>query len=323
MNRFFTALVLFVPLSSIFAQQPFDSFQTSFSVYPVNPDSCIRIDHPSGSIIFIEAGGIPSGKGPVAVHYREHLTPLDMLIHGIPMHAQLGDQKLQLESSGMFEIYAISEGDTLAFNPSKRMEVRLNNPLPRRPGTEGYKFDPSLDAWGSYTSRINRSEITDDSNLWGNSPFSNQLEQVEDGFDSFGGFASAEDGVTQKVFQSMEIDDFGFYNYDRMIEGLEYVYLKPNFRSQDDAEITSTIYVVYDDINSVFYFPEYTWEEEFFLIPNKDFKLFSLTEKGAIAKLMTVPDVKSLGGKAHEFKLEVQSARPETKYDVAQITGIQ
>jgi hypothetical protein len=117
----------------------------------------------------------------------------------------------------------------------------------------------------------------------------------------------------------MEINDFGFYNYDRLIEGEEYVYIKPQFVSNKKA-LDSQIYVVYDDINSVFYFPQSTWGEDFFLIKGKSYRLFTIAADGQVLKLGEPPTL--VQGEAYTFSLDAQSEIPKDREAFTRLTGI-
>lgn len=305
------------------SSQPFKSLQQPFTSYTVNPDSCIMIQHTSGSLIFIESEGIVSDQSLVQLMYREFSSPLDMLVHGVRMHTQFGGDPFQLESTGMFEIYALDGEDTLAFDQEKRMQVRLNNDPKGKRGIEGYQYDEEKEYWKSYTNRVGNAAIREDDALWGSGPISGveSVEWVED--DSGFGFSSETFEPYQQVFQTMEIDDFGLYNYDRLIDGLEYVYLKPKFVTQMDQEINATVYVVYDDINSVFYFPSYTWDHSFFLVRGKSYQLFTIEQDGSIARLEEFPELKTIQNRSHTFTLQRQAEVPKDRNALAQLTGIQ
>ena len=318
MKKNFVLLIMLLGQLSIASAQSLSKYQKPFSRYTVNPDSCIRIEHTSGSLIFIESKAIVSDAKKVDILYREFLTPLDMLVHGIQMHVDIAGERFPLESTGMFELYALDGSDTLKFNPEKRMEVRLNGPKEIKPGVEGYKYNRKDPHWESYTSMISNRAIGDDSDLWGSSIVDEQVEVLNE--DAFSAYV---DTVQQKVFQSMEIDDFGFYNYDRIIEGLEYVYIQPNFVATNKKEIKSTIYVVYNEINSVFYFSEYNWAEAFFLIKDEPYKMFTIAENGQVLKLESFPDITNVEDSPVSFALKAQKEIPTDNQSLAKLTGIQ
>jgi hypothetical protein len=312
------ALMMCLPL--LMSAQQMTNFQKPFSRYSVKPDSCIRIEHTSGSLIFIEANAIITDNMVVDVLYREYLTPLDMIVHGISMNVNIGGKRLPLESTGMFEIYAVSGTDTLRFNPDKRMEVRLAGQK-ALPGVEGYKYDMENGDWDSYTSRIDNIGVQEDDELWGNSIVEDEV--MVENFDEPFGVAYVEDAVREQAFQSMEIDDFGFYNYDRIIEGLEYVFMKPSFITANKKDIKSTIYVVYNDINSVFYFDYYTWVDSFFLVKGKDYKLFTIAENGQVFRLDSFPDLSLVKDTSMTFSLNLQKEIPTSRESLSTLTGIQ
>jgi hypothetical protein len=303
----------------VLTAQDWSKFQKPFSEYTVNPDSCIRIEHTSGSLIFIESKAIQTSKKVVKVVYREFLTPLDMIAHGINMTTTIAGKRFALESSGMFEIYALDGPDTLRFDPEKRMEVRLAGKK-ALPGTEGFKYDPQRNDWDNFTNLIESREVTEDDNLWGSSIVQEEM-MVENMDDPFSSMIKA-DTVMEQVFQAMEIDEFGMYNYDRIIEGLDYIYLKPSFVTGTKA-LNTTIYVVYDDINSVFYFPESTWENDFFLIQGKAYKMFTFSSSGQVYLLNTYPDVQTLRGSVWTFNLVEKKEKPSDRASLSALIGVQ
>lgn len=315
--KLFLAFLFFLLHSSLLFSQ---KFQNTFSKYEINIDSCSRIEHASGSLIFIENNAFDTENETVFIHYREMRTPLEMIMNNLQMHVEIAGQKFPLESLGMFEIYALDGEDTLDLVQGKRMEVRMNiDPEIKSYGVEGFQYDHTGNHWTPYTNQVGRIGIMDDDELWGSSSVSNEeISEIEEF--SFGGGFSSEDPYVENAFIATGISDFGLFNYDRILEGLDYVSIKPRFSINKATPVSSTIYVVYDNINTVFYFPEDTWEEDFFLIKGQSYKLFTFPEKENVSFLSDFPDL--VKDAEVLFNLEESVEIPDNKEELSRIVGI-
>jgi len=298
--------------------------KTSFSRYPVKAGDCTKITHTSGSIIYIEEGAISSGLDSVIIHYRELHTPLDMIVHDIQMHTMLGD-KIYLESTGMFEIYALAGGDTITIAPGKTIEVRMAITSRKvDPRVEGYIYDREQEHWQNFTNQINILKIDDDDNLWGSPPVSNASAvdnnlpaELEEGWGT-----GEPNAKLKKVLQTMSINQFGLYNFDKMLGGFNYTYVKADFIDNKSKPVQSTIYLVYKNINSVFYFPPSSWQSDFFIIQNQPYKLFTINKDGTVLQLSKYPTLSTIANKQYIFALE-NIGKPANRRDLSSKIGIQ
>lgn len=326
--RFITILILTGSALTSRSQHPIRSISTPFSSYQINPDSCARIKHTSGSEIYIEANAVATTSDKAKILYREIRRPSEMILNDIRMHTRIGGDQFQLESAGMFEIYAVADGDTLTVNRGKRIQVRMaSSDLPQLTGLEGYRYQDS--SWQSMGNRIERDQLVEDEDLWG-TPDLTQFEESFEG-DFGGGFQggfgsvqdmSVQDSVREEVFQNMNISGFGLFNYDRVIEGEQYVSFQPEFVTTTGSSIQEIVYVVYDDINSVYYFPPYTWDQSFSLMKGRSYQLFSIQENGEVLKLESYPDRSSVEGKKKQLILENTNQIPTTADAFVNVTEI-
>lgn len=305
------------------------AFETAFTKYTVSTKTCTRIVHFSGSLIFIPENAFAlspeNAVDSVDLYYREIRSPLDMIVHDISMVFSLAGRQVHLESNGMFEIWGKSKEDTIAVHEDKSIEVRLamsEAQADRR--MEGYRFDPSKKLWTSYTNRLRNNRIDIDDALWGSSSVQSEEEteiwEEEDG--TFSEWAR-EDSIRRVAFQAMEIFDFGLYNYDKVIADETFISVKADFIDKATQKpLQATVYIVYDDINSVFYFPPYNWAADFSIIQGKSYKLFSIDKEGQVARLHDFPVLKDIENEAFTFQLEAEGDTPKNKEELAKLTGL-
>jgi len=303
-------------------QSIYERFATDFTKYTVSTKTCTKLVHFTGSLIFIPDHAFdvdPQQIDSVDIYYREMRNPLDMIIHEVPMVTELMGRKFFLESNGMFEIWAMSGQDTIAIHEDRSIEVRLAmKPSQVDVRMEGYEFDAAKGLWESYTNRIGNVSVNDaDEDLWGSSPVENTFT-MQDGETVM----STADTVRKRAFQAMEIYDFGFYNYDKIIQGEEFVPVKGNFITSSGREIVSKIYVVYKDLNSVFYYFPEQWESGFALIKDRNYKLFAISDQGNVASLEEYPELSGIANKQHTFVLDWENEVPQNRTELAKMTGL-
>lgn len=306
------------------AQISKDEFEIKFTKYTVSTKSCTKIVHITGSLIFIPEDAFALDPRNVVdsldIYYREIRTPLDMIIQGIPMICYVAGKPFYLESNGMFEIWAKLKSDTINIHEDKSIEVRLAmQPAEVDYRMEGFKFDNNSNQWKSYTNRLNNSTVynTDD-DLWGSAPIQND-QFIEEEVDPEW---ARQDSIRKVAFQAMEIFDFGLYNYDKIIDNETFISLKASFVNTDNKMLSSTIFIVYEEINSVFQYPPYNWENDFSIIENKSYSMFTIDKEGRISSLNNFPVLKEISGKEYEFKLETEEAAPESRQELAHLTGL-
>ncbi len=324
-TRFAFILLLFLLVHIGHGQNFQDDLTTPPSKYRVSAKWCSKITHSSGSIIYIPDGAfdlsVLGDVDSVDIYYRELYSPLDMIAHNIPMNFTLMGKSFFLESNGMFDIWCRSGEETVNIHEDRSIEVRMAiSPEDFDIRMEGFYFEPDSRQWESYTSRLGLSAVNEnDNDLWGSDAIRNEELILED---EDGTLWATGDSVRRVAFQAMEIFDFGLYNYDRIIENEIYVSVKPRFVDEKGEELTSNVYIVYDEINSVFEYPEYTWEKDFSIIQGKSYKMFTIDDEGIISSLADLPDLKEIAGSEYTFRLNTNKKAPSTKQELASLTGI-
>ena len=304
-----------------------ETLETVFTKYRVSTKTCTKIVHSSGSLIFIPENAFAldanNSVDSLDIYYREMLSPLDMLIHDIPMIYTLAGQTMYLESNGMFEICGKSKQDTIAVHEDKSIEVRLAmSESQAEQRMEGYRFDQITNLWTSYSNQLPKIRVDNmDDDLWGSAAVQNE-EFLEEEWEGDSVWARA-DSIRRAAFQAMEIFDFGLYNYDKVIDTETFISIQADFISKTSQQpLNATVYVVYNGINSIFYYPPDKWANDFSIIQNRSYKLFSIDADGRIAKLNNFPLLRDIEDKAYTFQLEKESGIPTNRQELAKLTGI-
>ncbi|MEQ8477930.1 hypothetical protein [Fulvivirga sp.] len=327
---FLVAMVL-CSISDLLAQNKLSNLKSPFSKYEVSTTECSKIMHHSGSLIYIPSNAFAvdvSKIDVVTLLYREVRTPSEMLIHNINMTTQLMGKTFYLESNGMFEIYCLNDLDTVQVHEDRSIVVRLALPSKEVDVTmEGFRYNEKEGLWDSYTNRIQPLFLNDkDDDLWGSGIVQSNAENVEvmePGWDDEWVVDPAwarQDSLRNLAFQTMEIFDFGLYNYDRIINGEEFVPYVPQFVNQNNDSIKTDVYVVYEGLNTVIYFNEYNWAKDFTLIKNRKYSMFTVDKDGAIFKLNQYPEL-TAAGSTLTFMLEKKADLPKSADELSKLIG--
>ncbi|MEL6675415.1 MAG: hypothetical protein AAFR61_24615 [Bacteroidota bacterium] len=101
-----------------------------FQTYTLNSEEDQQIKVASGTVIDIPAGSFVTQDGqtvtgPVQIKYREYHTAWDVLLSGIPMHAQNGDQRGWFQTAGMMEIQGFQNEQEIMIAPGKALQVAM------------------------------------------------------------------------------------------------------------------------------------------------------------------------------------------------------
>ncbi|MCB0661956.1 MAG: hypothetical protein KDC24_04405 [Saprospiraceae bacterium] len=104
------------------------------------------IESPSGSKYTIAPDAIVAAggekiSGEVTIHYRELHDYVDFFLAGIPMTYDSAGTTWQFESAGMVEITAEQNGQQLAIDPEKPIEVELVSEIPLYANQEIPKYN--------------------------------------------------------------------------------------------------------------------------------------------------------------------------------------
>ncbi|OFY64048.1 MAG: hypothetical protein A3H98_04075 [Bacteroidetes bacterium RIFCSPLOWO2_02_FULL_36_8] len=314
-----------------------------FTLYNLDVSKCTGFQHHTGSKVFIpqEALLFKNNKPcntKITFSYRELRTPSEIITADITMKYFEGKLRKDLVTSGMFEVYAICEKETLALKPGKTINVffAVENVETK---TIAYRYDFTNSVWNNYNSPVadlSATSMYSDSvnQLWGSSPVPslNDSSQIrgEDGeeYDIESGRRwEYENALKNNAFKSLEIDSFGLYNYDYILDKENYVPIVADFKILNQkAPLTRMVYVVYPHINSVLYFSPYEWKTGFSILPVEGVKIFSIMDNGNVAMLpstdLTEQSVKSWKMKSHTFLLVENITLVQNSRQLASVTGI-
>lgn len=317
MIRFFLCFIL--SAATVQAQTILQNLKEPFTKYQVSTIACTRIVHPSGTIIFIPdlAFAVDTGEVPqVDLFYREMNGPVAMVVHEFNMVTELMNRQHHLESNGMFEIFATHGDDTVQVHEDRSIFVHYAmQPNNVDPLMEAFKYNVEHDRWDSYNRIASHFINASDDDLWGSTPASTSetsIEQSEEG-EWVETEMSPDTAIKNVAFQAMEIFEFGIFNYDKIISGEVYIPVVASFLGQKGNTLHSKVYIVYEGINSVFYFDEYTWKSDFFIIKDRAYSMFTIDKNGEIYKLRNYPELTGDQEQQITFKLINEGPIPDTK----------
>jgi hypothetical protein len=346
--------ITFIGLATIlFAQNKIK--QTPFTDYNFDANKCKIIQHNQSRILIPANVFYLDGKlyvGEVNLKYREFTDQLDIVLNNIPMNYNANDKHHVLESAGMFEIYAYGNGKQLSFATGKNIQVQLATKVDMV-GGETYVLDKQNKVWNKKTmfgNTVESNEVLTDNkrDLWNDDVWLNNLNSNEDTwsngnvnnrrdtlltYDPITGLdmylvvsATNASDIRDQVFKTLNVDNMGMYNCDKILNE-QTIPIVASFSLQGYKEkFDSEIFVVYKNRNAVLsYYPE-QFANDFKLLPNEDFTIFSYAKDGKIAvldsKFLSTFDAKLYNNKKVVFPLKVYPKAPTTKQELAAITGL-
>ena len=273
-----------------------------FTKFSINQESCNGLQHKSGSRIYIPDNCLIHQDGSICKHlisieYRELNNAVDIVISNTTMNFTDGSGNHNLESGGMFEIYASCILGNLKIAKNKQLNIRYaseNN----IDNLEAFIYDRNKSIWLKKDSKIQDFGVDenkkDSESLWG-SPAPPPFTQFNDWDgewmegDDWAEFDTQEYREFQKkkteIFKSMNIDEFGLYNYDRILKEKDRIPIIASFNVDNKEGLVNLVYVVYDGINSVLYFNKDDWKNTFALLPKSSYTIFAISKDGRVAKL--------------------------------------
>ncbi len=316
--------------------------ETPFTEYRFNAAECKLIQHHQSRIFIPPFAFFQDGKlyqGDVVLKYREFVDQLDLILNNIPMAYQENGKQHVLESAGMFEFLAYGNGKLLSFAPAKKAQVQLATAF-NMTGGETFILNRQTNTWRkdipfASLSESNR-EIGDDPNaLWPENVWNDAVNNDEI-FDSSGNTNVAMSSsnsntlsfetLSNQAFKTLNVDKMEVYNCDKILTE-ETIPILADFNLQGFKQaLHSPVYVVYKNRNAVLtYFPE-QFKSDFKLIANEDFTIFTFSMDGKIAVLDNAFaanfDAKNYRNKTVLFPLKVFAKAPNTKEELAKITGL-
>jgi len=304
-----------------------------FTKYHLVQQQCYSLLYKSGSRINVPENAFVTSDGKVCsseiiIKYRELHNQLDMIVSGISMDFEDEKGKHTLESGGMFEIYAECGGKSLKLAKNKKIQVRFAV-YENIEGLDVFIFDKDSKKWRKINNPVTdfgaQTENNKGRDLWGTPSVPPFGLFDNDEWNEEGNWEEYIEKETQ-IFKSMDIDQMGLYNYDRILKEDDRIPILANFKLKNIEGVINKIYVVYEGINSVLYYYKNDWKETFALLPRSDYKIFAIGSDGRVALLTETDkkkiDLKQLKNKSYTFELELQQNVPHTRTELATITGL-
>jgi hypothetical protein len=264
---------------------------TPFAKYKIDSKICNVVEH-NKSRIFVPAYSFTTVdnkiySGNAYLCYREFVDQLDIVLNEIPMNYNTNNGDIhQLESTGMFELYAIAEnGDTLNMDKQKQITVQIASNWNTK-GNEGFYFDKIQNKWlkNSLFGEMNKGNVVlprNENELWEDDVW-NMINTEEPMMNSINNFDVV--NMVEENFKTLNINNFGLYNCDRLIEE-NTIPIYASFKLESTkSNINTTIYLVYKNLNTVYsFYPNK--EIKLLILPDQEFVIFAFSNNGAIAKV--------------------------------------
>lgn len=338
-------IIYFFCAANLFSQQ---DLSTKFSSFNYKPKQCNSFVYQTGSIIvipeeaFVTEQGIAC-EGDIVVRYREIHHPSQMIANNLNMATvdAKGKRKM-LESAGMFEIEAIclASNKKLNLKKGKKIDVYFKS------------FNPVADVvlWQySYKNRLwNRkkqpvtdlaaNKVANDAEEWGGERI--PVQQQGGFYDGDEVYMTPEqykkylaemkelerrDSLRKEVFKSIQIDEMGLFNCDRIISEDESIPLIALFDTPSETKIEK-IYIVYRGLNSVIY--HYINKNEplnVSLLKRNDIEIIALDENSTLYQVpqhqLTIKQLSEYAGKPIKFEW-VNKGITSSSQELAMKTGM-
>ena len=309
-----------------------DIEETPFASYHLKL-GCNTIQHESGSTIIIPEGTFDCDD-KIILKYREFRDPYDMIINDIPMHFNKDGKRHQLESGGMFEIKAECNGVEIQPVQGKQIQIRYRCDK-NIDNLEIYKMNESGRYWQRENLEIMEMSFNKDENsstrpdLWGNESIEKPNQMVIDS--ETGEPLTNEDGESifftgshpylEGIFKGVNISKMGLYNYDAIIDELGVIPLIGSTVIINNADLDiEKLFVVYDSLNTTYYYYPEDLKERFVIRPNVKAHIFGILKNGFIAtfSMARFNAVKwgDFRNKNFSFMLDLDPVKPTKKRDL-------
>ena len=301
--------------------------------------------------------------GPLTIAFKEYKDQADFILGGLNLRYEVNGKLNTLQSGGMFEIDIKTESfKTLSFAPKKTVIVKFSiDPRFDVAGLEPFYFDPATKRWVKNTrfgkvAESNKPVSDNQSDLWQDDPlvaqFNRDPEWNGDDVDCYTiqvadsknpnrmvdtlicpqGYNPLDSRynsyLSDQAFKTMQIDQMGLYNYDKIFNDENNVPMFVKLKTKDGKpfELTDRLYVVYKVTNSVIYYNKEELVEKFTLLPRNDIKIFVYNADGTISR---VPDsfwknfdARLMRGKTIELPFETLKLARLTKEEFAKYAGL-
>jgi hypothetical protein len=305
---------IFVSLG-ILCNAQIEALATPFAVYKIPAKDCVGVQHVSGSRIFIPqaAFNVSDFKGvdSLDLYYREFLNPLDFFTNQLDLHYKDGF----LESGGMFELFVKYDGELVPLQAGKEIRVEMikENEIPV---LDEFYYDETSQGWDR-TTQFSDTELEgfDYSN-----PSATDTVIIFDPLSQETMWLISQTGLDQDLFQTMNIDNYGLYNYDIILEEDGAVPLIASF-SFNNQIIKDNVffYVVYKDLNTLIYYSPYDLANNFRILPDKEFKIFTVSKDGNLLSWEKPQDfdLQKVKNQNYTFSLSLKAEALNSKENLA------
>jgi len=305
--------------------------------------------------------------GPVSIAFKEFKDQIDFILGGLTLRYEINGSLKTLQSGGMFEIKIKTNTEPpqdLKFASNKKATVKFAiDPKFDVAGLEPFFFDPAIKRWVKTTrysnSRESNQPVSDNnSDLWQDDPQIVKFVDRPSKDDSEGDLVDCYtisvvdknnpslfrdtlicpvnyDGLDKKysnylgtqAFKTMQIDNMGLYNYDKIMNDENNVPMFVNLTTKDGKpfDLTDRLYVIYKLTNSVIYYFKSDLAN-FSLIPRPDITIFVYNSDGTVSR---VPesfwknfDPRLNRGKTINLPFETLKLSTLSKEQFAAVTGL-
>lgn len=308
----------------------------SFMEYDYQNKFCSGFKYGNGSLIFIPNNAFcfedgSSCEGKIKIKYREFHSQIDMLVANLNMLLNRGGKQYILESAGMFEIRAECNGKPMVLCEGKTIQVRMKCRRNLK-NLEGFKYNEAINRWEDcckvYDFSYDSTAKTNDMKLWGTGAMDNSTEVA--GVDAEGNeFVNVKKllgELPQGYFKGMNINSLGVFNYDKVIDDELAVPMIPEFTVNTGEPIGESIFVAYENRNTLINYSQNDFAERFVLLNTKGIKIFSKLKDGSYATLkegsLDKMNIKLMQNTKQTFVLEKQPLKPKNKAELAKVTKI-
>jgi hypothetical protein len=266
---------------------------------------------PGGILVSEEGDPV---QGTITLSYREMFDATDILLSGVPMHYNTPTGRRQLETGGMFEVFAMRGSQPVFVAPGKMIFIETSSLGPINQRWDFFGFDPDEKEWVRLQNG-NTKSIPQGGSA-GNDTFdepyatlaeSDAVRAAPMNMDNGDAMGFTGDGEGFNL-RRLGLSQFGLYNYDAMLKEQDIVNVVPEFtlNGAPNKEL-NTVFVAYPGLNTLYYFGSYNWATEFNLFANRPANIFVVLKDGKFAMVPreALANINQQAGK--KLKLDLQT----------------
>jgi hypothetical protein len=299
--------------------------------------------------------------GPVEIEFIEYKDQADFILSGLSLRYEVNGKLHSLQSGGMFEIKFKEKNKSkreLKIKTGKKITVKFAiDPRFDVAGLEPFYFNKDTKNWEKltrYGKTAEGNQIVSDQagDLWQDAitipeVFGNGDDVEVDCYtisvpdknnpdlfiDTVICPTNTLDNryysyLNDQAFKTMQIENMGLYNYDKIFDEENAIPLFVNLKSKDGKaiDLKGELYVVYKNSNSVIYYHKEDLLAKFTLIPRNDIKIFAYNTDGTVLKVpdsfWSGIDIKTLRNQTLTLPFETLKLATLSKDEFAKVTGL-